>query len=450
MILPKYSPLLRTGAAILFFFSVVHTFLTPWLYKLYQGYRHKKTIFPERWKRYLWLSEVYRLISRVELVFILWSVPLFFWFLYLEGYKVTISYFDSRNYVFSLFIVIMLILLESKPVICLSERVFSTIAKIGKQSPRFWWWTIMLVAPCSSVLLKETGAMIMAATLLVRHFYKFQPSSKFGYATMALLFCNISIGGLTSALSSRALFIILPTVKWGNHFIWSYFSWKAMLSVLLSTTIYYIIFRKEFNKFPKVVTTSTVPGDRVPKWIICVHIVLLGSVILARSTPLLMIAALVFYLGFQKFTIFHQTPINFSKVCFVGLFYAGLMIFGELQEWWVLELMHRMSDFGYMITAYTLSIFLDNALVNYILYNLPMATDCYLYLVIAGCMSAGGLTIIANMPNVVGYLILKPSFQSSSFSLGWLFLFALIPSLISLITFWCLRAIPEFDFCFFR
>ncbi|AFS28375.1 putative Na+/H+ antiporter [Chlamydia psittaci] len=450
MILPQYSSSLKTGAALLFFCSILHTFLTPWLFRQCQRYQHKKMVFPERWKKYLWLSEFYRLVSRVELVFVLWAAPLFLWFLYSEGYRVTMSYFNSRNYVFSLFIVIMLILLESRPIVYFSERVFSNIAKIGKQSPRCWWWTLMIASPLSSILLKETGAMIIAATLLVRNFYKFSPTPRFAYATMGLLFANISIGGLTSALSSRALFIILPSVKWGNSFILQYFCWKAIIAILLSTTIYYLIFRKEFNNFPKVVRNPSMMNERVPKWIICVHIILVGSVILARSVPLLMAAILIFYLGFQKFTIFYQHAINLSKVCFVGLFYAGLVIFGELQEWWVLELMHRMSDFGYMITAYTLSIFLDNALVNYLVHNLPVATDCFLYLVIAGCMSAGGLTIVSNMPNIVGYLILRPSFPSSSLSLGWLFLFALGPSIISLMTFWFLRDIPEFVYCFFR
>ncbi|EPJ19418.1 hypothetical protein CP03DC29_1003A, partial [Chlamydia psittaci 03DC29] len=113
---------------------------------------------------------------------------------------------------------------------------------------------------------------------------------------MGLLFANISIGGLTSALSSRALFIILPSVKWGNSFILQYFCWKAIIAILLSTTIYYLIFRKEFNNFPKVVRNPSMMNERVPKWIICVHIILVGSVILARSVPLLMAAILIFYL----------------------------------------------------------------------------------------------------------------------------------------------------------
>ncbi|WP_080128796.1 putative Na+/H+ antiporter [Chlamydia suis] len=450
MILPHYSSGLRIGSAFLFFSAVIHTFLTPWLTRLYEECQHKKMIFPERWRQYLWLSELLRIVSRVELVFVLWAIPLFFLFLYVEGYRITMAYFDSRNYVFSLFISVMLILLESRPIEYFSQKVFSVIAKIGKQSPICWWWTIMITAPLSAFFLKESGAMIIAATLLSKHFYKFSPSPRFCYATMGLLFSNISISGLTSSFSSRALLTILPEIRWTNRFIVNHFCWKVILAIFVSTTIFFLFFRKEFKKFPKTIPNTAMMNDRVPFWIICIHVILVGCVLLSRAIPLFLGFLLVFYLGFQRFTIFYQHPIKIAKVCFVGLFYVGVVIFGELQEWWMLDLMHGMSDFAYMMTSYMFSIFLDNALVNHIVHNLPMANDCYLYLVLVGSMSAGGLTLVSNMPNIVGYLILRPTFPHSDISLIRLFLSAWIPSIVSLSIFWLLRDVPSFTFCLFR
>ncbi|WP_100934180.1 putative Na+/H+ antiporter [Candidatus Chlamydia corallus] len=450
MILPSYSYSLKIGAAVLFFCSILHTFLTPWLHTLCQSYEHKKLVFPECWKRYVRLSELFRILSRVEIVFFLWAIPLFCWFLYTEGYRITLAYFNSRNYGFAVFIMVILILLESRPIVYFAERVLSAIAKIGNTSPKSWWWTLMIAPPLLCCLLKETGAMIIGATLLMKHFYVFSPSKRFAYATMGLLFSNISIGGLTSYVSSRALFLIFPTLKWEHSFFLSHFAWKAIIAILVSTTIYYFIFRKEFKKFPDIPNGKDPIGEQVPWWIICVHIVFVSSIILSRSTPLFMGALLLFYLAFQKFTIFYQDPINLPKVCYVGLFYAGLVVFGDLQEWWVLNLMHGLSDFGYMTVSYTLSIFLDNALVNYLVHNLSVATDCYHYLVVVGCMAAGGLTLVSNIPNIVGYLILRPAFPSSAIHMGWLFLGALGPSIISLGVFWLLRNIPEFLYCFFR
>ncbi|ANH78750.1 putative Na+/H+ antiporter [Candidatus Chlamydia sanziniae] len=450
MILPPYSTSLKIGATALFFCSIFHTFLTPWLHRLCQSYEHKKLVVPEFWKHYAPISEFYRLVSKVEIVFCLWSVPLFCWFLYTEGYRITLAYFNSRNYSFAVFVMVILVLLESRPIVYLAERLLSTIAKIGRTSPKSWWWTLMIATPLLSALLKETGAMIIGATLLMRHFYIFSPSRRFAYATMGLLFSNISIGGLTSSMSSRALFIILPSIKWKCSFLLQYFSWKAIIAILVATAVYYLIFRKEFDKFPEIPNIKHLIKDRIPWWIICTHIILVSAILLSRSNPLFMTTILLFYLGFRRFTIFYQEPINIPKVCFVGLFYAGLVIFGDLQEWWVLNLMQGMSDFGYMLTSYGLSIFLDNALVNYLVHNLPVATDCYLYLVITGCMAAGGLTLVSNIPNIIGYLILKPAFRMSSIHFGSLFLAALVPSIIALTIFWLLRNIPEFVYCFFR
>ncbi len=425
-------------------------FLTPWLHVLFQRSEHKRMIFPKLCKRHQLFSELYRFVSKVEIVFVLWAVPLFFWFLYTEGYRVTMAYFNSRNYNSAMFIVVIFLLLESRPIVYFAERLLSSIARIGKTSPKSWWWTLMIATPLLTFLLKESGAMIIGATLLVRHFYAFSPSSRFAYATLGLLFSNISIGGLSSSISSRAMFVILPSLKWGHKFVFQYFAWKATLAILVSTTVCYLIFRKEFDTFPTTVLNRDFKGERVPWWIICIHIILVWIVVWSRYTPLFIVAILLFYIGFQRFTIFYQSPLNIPKACLVGLFYAGMVIFGDLQEWWVLGIMHGMSDFGYMISSYMLSIFLDNALVNYLVHNLPVATDCYLYLVITGCMAAGGLTLLANMPNIIGYLLLRPAFRDSSISQGKLFLAALGPSFISLIVFWIFKDIPEFLYCFFR
>ncbi|WP_407365666.1 putative Na+/H+ antiporter [Chlamydia pecorum] len=450
MILAPYSSSLKLGATIIFVCSIIHMFLTPRLRSLAQKYENKKVTFPRFCRQYQIFSELYKCLGRIEIVFIFWAVPLFLWFLYTEGYKVTMSYFNSRNYNSAMFIIIMFLLLESRPIVHFSERFLSFIAKVGNTSPTSWWWTLMIATPLLSFLLKEGGAMIIGATLLVRHFFIFSPSQRLAYATLGLLFSNISIGGLSSSISSRALLAILPSLKWGSGFVFKYFAWKAVITILISTTLCYLVFRKEFCSFPKLSNQGDIKGERVPWWIIGIHIILIALAIHARFATLFMMAILLFYIGFQRFTIFYQTPPNFSKACLVGLFYVGMVIFGDLQEWWVLELMHGMSDFGYMMTSYTLSIFLDNALVNYLVHNLSVATDCYLYLVIIGSMSAGGLTLLANMPNIIGYLIIRPAFQNSSISQGKLFLAALGPSLISLSVFWILKDVPTFLFCFFR
>lgn len=450
MILPHYSTTLQIGATSLFVLSIIHMFLAPWFTRLYRFFQHKKIVFPERWKKYLWLSEFFRLIGRIELVFILWSIPLFFLFIYTEGYRITMAYFNTRNYTFALFIMIMWILLGSKPISYLAEHTFAKIASIGRQSPKSWWLTVMFVAPLSTSFLKETGAIIIATTLLAKYFYDLSPSSKFAYATMGLLFSNISVGGLLTASSSRSLSMVYPVLRWSHSEVIINFGWKALLAICISTLTYYYIFRKEFKNFPNKVAYIVKSNRKIPVWMICSHILFLYTLIHFRSIPILMGGVLILFLFFHRLTIFYQRKIDLLKIGFLGLFFLGMSFLGGLQEWWILSLIKKMSDFGYMLTSYMLSIFLDNVLVNLMMHDVPMVTDCYLYLIISGCVAAGGLTLISNTPNIVGYSALRPFFQTPSFSFWKLFVSSLFPSIVAFLIFWVFRGIPELKICLFR
>ncbi|WP_213318116.1 putative Na+/H+ antiporter [Chlamydiifrater volucris] len=445
----QYSELLRTGALWIFFLSLIHMFLTPYFYKICEGYAHKKMVYPEQREKYGVLSELFRILSRVELVFVLWAVPLFFWFLITEGSRLSTAYFSSRNYIFPFFVVVIVLFIESRPIVFLGERLLSNIANFGKKSPAAWWWTILLIAPLTSTLIKETGTMVLACMLLVAKFFPFSPSKKFSYATAGLLFSNVSIGGMLFPITSRAMFLINPKLRWSSVFALKYFSWKAFLAILISTATYYLIFRKEFQAFP-----STVPSrkttDAVPWWVVCIHILFLVAIIFVRQTPVILVGVVLAFLGFRSLTIMYQSPISFTKVGMVGLFFSGLILFGDLQEWWVLAIMEKASYGGYMIISFIMSMFLDNALVNYLIFKLPLGNDCYHYLAISGAMSAGGLTLMANVPNIVGYLLLRSSFKVRSVSLAWLFVAALPPALISAVVFWAFKNFPIFTLCEFK
>lgn len=450
MILPHYSTSLQVGASTLFALSIVHIFLAPYFTRLYRLYQHKKIVFPEKWKRYLLFSELFKFIGRIELVFILWSIPLFFLFVYTEGYRVAMAYFNTRNYSFALFIMIMWVFLGSKPISYAAEHTFAQIANLGRQSPKSWWLTVMLVAPLSTIFLKETGAIIIATTLLAKYFYDLLPSSKFAYATMGLLFSNISIGGLLTVSSSRSLSIVSPVLRWSNYEVIINFGWKSLLAICVSTLIYYYLFRGEFKTFPSKVSCIVKSNRKIPLWVIGVHILFLYILIHFRSTPVLMGGVLVLFLFFHRLTLFYQRKIDLLKIAFLGLFFIGISFLGGLQEWWILNLIKNMSDFGCMLAAYLLSIFLDNVLVNLMMHDIPVVTDCYLYLVISGCAAAGGLTLISNIPNVVGYSALRPFFQTPSFSFWKLFAASLFPSMIAFLIFWVFRGIPELKICLFQ
>jgi Na+/H+ antiporter NhaD/arsenite permease-like protein len=83
-----------------------------------------------------------------------------------------------------------------------------------------------------------------------------------------------------------------------------------------------------------------------------------------------------------------------------------------------------------MITATILTGFNDNAAITYLASLVPNFSAELKYAVMAGAVTGGGLTVIANAPNPVGQAILGKEFGEGGVSPLGLFVAALIPTVI--------------------
>jgi Na+/H+ antiporter NhaD/arsenite permease-like protein len=79
--------------------------------------------------------------------------------------------------------------------------------------------------------------------------------------------------------------------------------------------------------------------------------------------------------------------------------------------------------------ATILTAFNDNAAITYLATLVPGFTDGMKYAVVAGAVTGGGLTVIANAPNPAGQTILKRYFPDGVAPLQ-LFVWALPPTII--------------------
>ena len=105
------------------------------------------------------------------------------------------------------------------------------------------------------------------------------------------------------------------------------------------------------------------------------------------------------------------------------------------QKWWLQPLIKNLtSDVMYygvtVLTAVT-----DNAALTYLGSLVDGLTDELKYALVAGAVTGGGLTVIANAPNPAGYSILKNNFANKTISPLKLFLFAIPPTLIAILFF---------------
>ena len=122
----------------------------------------------------------------------------------------------------------------------------------------------------------------------------------------------------------------------------------------------------------------------------------------------------------------------------VGFFLAGLITHGGLQGWWIAPVLGSLGDVPLMLTATILTAFNDNAAITYLATLVPGLALTSKYAVVAGAVTGGGLTVIANAPNPAGQSILGRYFEGGV-NPGKLAMGALIPTIIMGI---CFMAIP--------
>jgi len=143
----------------------------------------------------------------------------------------------------------------------------------------------------------------------------------------------------------------------------------------------------------------------------------------------------MFFLGFTTAYERYQSPLILREGLLVAFFLAGLVVLGGQQQWWLEPLLLSMSSDAVFLGATALTAITDNAALTYLGSLVPGLTDEFKYALVAGAVTGGGLTIIANAPNPAGAAILKGGFADQSIAAGGLLLAALGPTLVALLAF---------------
>jgi hypothetical protein len=180
-------------------------------------------------------------------------------------------------------------------------------------------------------------------------------------------------------------------------------------------------------------TTDNPDGGKadkpVPAWITIVQFGFMGFTVLVAHYPPLFIGAFLFFLAFSQATAHHQGRLDLRSPLLVGFFLAGLVVHGGLQGWWIEPVLTRLDEVPLFIGATILTAFNDNAAITYLATLVPSFTDALKYAVVAGAVTGGGLTVIANAPNPAGQAILQRFFPDGVSPLG-LLVGALFPTVI--------------------
>lgn len=538
------------AASLIFLCAIIHIFLTSrflaiahkWedehAQKITQGLAHKHSVhMPAR---------VFHFLGEVEVVFGIWVIALVMAILFFHDWHTVVGYISHKvKFTEALFVVVIMILASTRPILKLAEILMGRIANLLGGNLAAWWFTILTVGPLLGSLITEPAAMTISALLLAGKLYDLGPSVRFKYATIGLLFVNISVGGTLTHFAAPPVLMVAGPWDWGTAHMIANFGWKAVVGIIISNTIYFFLFRKELDRLqekyalknlkdeiqytylahrdletevdkaiaavggdddfihslqeqikekideikaqlakqlterhgqalldlgvekslaveafeqrfeeitllrmrkglPRLLPVDQRPvyrdpewdkrDDPVPAWVILIHVCFMVWTIFNVHYPALFLPGLLFFLGFAHVTSPYQNVIDLKTPLLVGFFLAGLVIHGGVQAWWIAPVLGSLGEIPLMLTATFLTSLNDNAAITFLSTLVPGFTDELKYAVLAGAVSGGGLTVIANAPNPAGQSLLKHYFDNGVSPVG-LLKAALLPTLVVLFCF---------------
>ncbi len=430
-------------ATLIFLAAIVHTFLAA----KFRAVSHRFEVECERMTagggttdlrqldRKKFLSVVFHFLGEVEAVFGVWLIPLGLAILVMKGPGVASHYLSGVNFTEPIFVVVIMAIASSRPILQFAEGSLKKFADFGGGSPAAWWFAILTIGPLLGSFITEPAAMTICALLLAGKFYKLNPSMKLRYVTLGLLFVHISIGGTLTHFAAPPVVMVAGKWNWDTPFMLVHFGWKATACILISNTLALLVFRRELFSMKSPRASETGASAPVPVPIIVCHLLFIGFVVYAAHYAAIVVLAFLFFLAFVAATERNQEAISLRGPVLVGFFLAGLVIHGGCQQWWIEPVLTSLNPTQLLIGSTALTAFNDNAAITYLASLVPGFSDEAKLAVVAGAVAGGGLTVIANAPNPAGQSILQSHFGKNGVNALKLFLAALIPTAICMAVF---------------
>lgn len=407
-------------AAVLFGLAVIHTFSGAFFARLAHSHpKHEK----------LW-----HLVGEVEIVFGLWAIALFAVMMALAGKSEALAYVDGRNYTEPLFVFAIMVVAASKPILSIAKTLANCFARLlPLPNVAALQFTGLSLIPLLGSLITEPAAMTLAALLMKDRFFGRELSARAKYATIGTLFVNVSIGGALTPFAAPPILMVANTWGWDLAFVATTFGSHVLPVVLLNAVLCTAFCLKETracieNKVPE-------PAE-VPLPLLLAHLALLGGIVVFAHHPPVFLGLMLLFLGIATAYPQYQNRIILKEALLVAFFLAGLVVLGGMQAWWLKPLLLSMDAKTAYLGATALTAITDNAALTYLASQVEGLSDEFKYYVVAGAISGGGLTVIANAPNPAGMAILRERFPDGAVSALGLLAGAAVPTLITVIAFY--------------
>ena len=416
-------------AAALFALAVLHTFFI-------KKFQHYAGLFSEG----SFSANLLHLLGEVEIVFGWWAGLLVVGIAVLKGAHESIQYLEGVNFTEAIFVFVIMTVAGTRPIIGFANALIRGVARILPLPAAVGFYSVALVlGPLLGSFITEPAAMTVTALIIRDRFFSQQTSDRFKYLTLAVLFVNVSIGGVLTSFAAPPVLMVAGTWRWTMEFMLVHFGWKAVVASVLNTGLAVAISYRELSTLAW--QNSTARETSAPWWISTSHLVFLALVVLSLHHVTVFVGIFLFFLGFTTVTRQYQDDLNLNGSLLVAFFLSGLVVLGGLQSWWLAPLIRNLRPLPLFLGAAGLTALTDNAALTYLGSQVPNVLDAFKYALVAGAVAGGGLTVIANAPNPAGFAILQGRFGREGISPGRLFKTAILPTIVALLCFWCLPAL---------
>ncbi|MDT8999701.1 putative Na+/H+ antiporter [Paucibacter sp. APW11] len=412
---PTTDQTLQYIALAIFVLALAHTFAA----KQFERLSHR---FPKH-------AGLFHLLGEVEVVFGFWAMALVLTMAILQGGQQALSYAESRNYTEPLFVFVVMVVAASRPVLRSVVWLVDSIARLAPlPTPLVSAWLGLAAVPVMGSLITEPAAMTIAALMLAPQVFRPTVPEWLKYLGLGVLFVNVSIGGTLTSYAAPPVLMVASTWQWDSAFMFSNFGWKAVAAVLINATVATFMLRKHLQAPP---TEGSTAEAAVPVPVVLVHLTLLAGVVLLAHHPVAFLGLFLMFLGFTQAYERHQSPLILKEALLVAFFLAGLVVLGGLQAWWLQPIVSSLQPLALFFGALGLTAITDNAALTYLGSLIAGISDQSKYMLVAGAVAGGGLTVIANAPNPAGVALLKRGFEDESIGAGGLLLGALGPTALA-------------------
>lgn len=375
---------------------------------------------------------IWHLLGEVEAVFGFWALVFTLFLVLYAGSESATHYLEGLNYTEAMFVFVIMVIAASRPILVAAGALVRMLSFVLPMPTNVATYFVLLsVVPLLGSFITEPAAMTLAALMLRDQVYSQPVSARLKYATLGVLFVNVSIGGTLTPYAAPPVLMVAGVWGWDITHMMSTFGWKAAIAVIVNAAAATLLFRGELRGLPLAGRI----GARVPVLLILVHLAFLAGVVVFAHHPTVFIAMFLFFLGVADAYERHNDRLMLREGLLVAFFLAGLVTLGAQQRWWLQDLLTGLDPTVLFFGATALTAITDNAALTYLGSLVQGIDDAFKYALVAGAVTGGGLTVIANAPNPAGFSILKDHFDDGAISAGGLFVAALGPTLVTVAAF---------------